>query len=216
MKNEKTNVIQGYKAFVLKDDKLTDRYGNTYELEKQYHVDGDIKFKKNGYHLCINPEDTLRYVDAFNDNVVITSVLGSGNLNRYDDDYYEYDDMYAVSDMKILKMYTKEELLENQAKASRNIKRFIDGYNLNLNDLYYILDNYRGIENDLRRYMMLYLINHKVYEFNAFINKINITDDEVATILKYLPFANISDSDKNYIRYSLGEALKKDKVRVRK
>lgn len=213
---EKDNVIQGYKAFKLVDDKLTDRYGNTYELGENYHIDGDIKFHENGYHFCLNPEDTLRYVDGFNDNVVVASILGSGTLYRYGDEYYDYDNMYASSDMGILKVFSKEELIDNQVKNSHNIKRFIDGYNLNLDDLYYILDNYHGIENDLRKFITMYLINHKVYELNAFINKINITDDEVATILKYLPFASISDSERNYIRYSLGEALQKGSSRVRK
>ena len=55
------------------NDDLTNRYGTKFEVGKTYHANGDIKFGNdgNGFHMCKNIEDTLRYFDAFNDNIRI-------------------------------------------------------------------------------------------------------------------------------------------------
>ena len=60
----------GFKVF---DYGLINRYGFKYELNKTYHTDGELRFgiDGNGFHMCKNIEDTLRYFDAFNDNIRI-------------------------------------------------------------------------------------------------------------------------------------------------
>ena len=55
----------GYKCF---NENLINRYGTKFEIGKIYHANGNIKFgnKGNGFHLCKNLEDTLRYFKSFN------------------------------------------------------------------------------------------------------------------------------------------------------
>ena len=78
-------VVTGFKAF---DSKTNNRYGMHFEEKKVYSVDGNIKFGTcgNGYHMCTNLEDTLRYVDNY-DDIVIGEVIGFGDIDQYDDEY---------------------------------------------------------------------------------------------------------------------------------
>lgn len=97
----------GYKCF---NDDLTNRYGTKFEVGKTYHANGDIKFGNdgNGFHMCKNIEDTLRYFDAFNDNIRICLVYGFGEFNEYDDEYNGYYDMYSYEYLTILKELSRE------------------------------------------------------------------------------------------------------------
>ena len=54
----------GYKCF---NENLTNRYNTKFEIGKIYHVNGNIKFGNNGngFHICKNLEDTLRYFNSF-------------------------------------------------------------------------------------------------------------------------------------------------------
>ncbi len=72
----------GYKCF---NSDLTNRYGSKFEVGKTYHAKGDIKFGNNGngFHMCKNMEDTLRYFDAFNDNVLNYIKYYQENINVY-------------------------------------------------------------------------------------------------------------------------------------
>ena len=81
-------VVTGFKAF---DSKTNNRYGMHFEEKKVYSVDGNIKFGTcgNGYHMCTNLEDTLRYVDNY-DDIVIGEVVGFGDIDQYDDEYNGY------------------------------------------------------------------------------------------------------------------------------
>lgn len=209
-----SNIIKGYKAFTLNEDKLFDRYGNEYETDQAYCVEGDIKFKKFGFHFCANMEDTLRYVNAFNDNVVIAEIIGFGIIDEYIDEYYEYGKMYSASGFKISKVFERDELIDYQINKSHNIKRFIEGYNLTLEELYEIISSKN--ENEVRSASIMHVLYHNLNSFKEFIDRINITDDEISMVLKYLPFLNTSDENKDYIRKCLGFELQKDKVRIRK
>ena len=71
------------------------------EEHKIYTTDEDISYGKGGFHFCLRLEDTLRYFDGFERNVVIIEVTGFGNYHEYWDDYYEYYDMYAYEYMEI-------------------------------------------------------------------------------------------------------------------
>ena len=92
----------GYKAF---DENLINRYGIEFELEKEYTIDGEIKFGSNGFHFCTYLEDTLRYVDGT--NAVIAIVESLGDLQKYDDEYNGYYDMFVTNKIKIIKVLTK-------------------------------------------------------------------------------------------------------------
>ena len=207
--------INGYTAFIKDGDTLYDRYGDEYHEGDILHTFGVVRFHQNGFHFCQKLEDTLRYVNGFQDNVVIAKVLGFGKINEYQDDYYEYGKMYATSDLKISKVYSREELIDEVIKSSHNLKRFIEGYSLTLEELYKLIEASKNSK-DVRMAALVHVATHNTFEFNTFIDKIDISDEEIAFILKYIQFINISDDQKNFIRASLGTQLQKDKVRVRK
>ena len=116
--------IIGYKAF---DKGLINRYGTKFEVGKIYIAEGAVKFgnQGNGFHLCKNMEDTFRYFDAMESEIDICKVKGSGDAIEYYDEYYGYYDMFAVSELEILK-----KLSMFLAKYANNIdvKKVIDYY----------------------------------------------------------------------------------------
>lgn len=101
--------IEGYKA-LNKDH--TNRYGMLFEEGKSYSVNGDVSFgtsSKNGFHMCSHLADVFRYFDS--DESVVAKVIGKGKMVSYNDEYYSYFDMYAVSEIKIVKFLTREEII---------------------------------------------------------------------------------------------------------
>ena len=138
------NKIIGYKAFYLVGDKLVDKFDNVYEEKETYHYDGDVIFHRSGFHMCLNPEDTLRYLDAFENEVVICEVEGSGKSHEYWDDYNEYYDMYSVEDLTIIKQLSKKDLLDIiKNKTFMKKDRFIKGMPLANCEINYLLENIR-------------------------------------------------------------------------
>lgn len=127
--------VYGFKAF---DKNMKNRYGLEFEEGKTYQTKKNVSFGYNsgyevtGYHFCKNLEDTLRYVDGINDDIKIAEVIGSGNIVRYDDDYYGYYDMYSAEIIDIIHILTREEII-NKVLYSGNedtIERFINGFKL--------------------------------------------------------------------------------------
>ena len=67
---------------------LHTRYGDKLEIGKTY-ISENVKWNKEGYHLCTYPEDTLRYIiENKDDGFVITLVEANGTVEKYDDEYY--------------------------------------------------------------------------------------------------------------------------------
>ena len=129
----------GYKAF----NNMQDRFGNTYQLDVVYEVVGPVKFRKNGFHFCKNIEDVFRYYDGFDDNTVVCRVVGFGELDEYDDEMHEYFDMYSSSKLRILKVLSRNEILQtvlNNGVVS--MLRFISGYKLTDEEIDIILSMY--------------------------------------------------------------------------
>ena len=102
--------IIGYKAF---NADFTNRYGMKFEVGKLYNSDGEIKFgvKGNGFHFCSCFEDTFRYFDT-KQGLILTEVEGSGNIVSYDDEYNGYYDMYASSEIKILRKIERKKIID--------------------------------------------------------------------------------------------------------
>ena len=124
------DMMIGFKAF---NCGLTNRYGFKYETNKIYHVDGTLKFGNdgNGFHMCKNLEDTLRYYDAFNNNIDICLVLGFGNYEEFHDDYYGYYNMYVYENMYIIKILNRKEIIDYMKNTNiERMKRFISLYKL--------------------------------------------------------------------------------------
>ena len=101
--------IFGYKCF---NKDLTNNYGKKFSVGKIYITSGAIKFGNNGngFHLCKNIEDTFRYFDT-EEGVNICEVIGRGNYKKYNDNYNGYYDMYCVEQLEILKLLSREEII---------------------------------------------------------------------------------------------------------
>lgn len=128
------NVV-GYKCF---NEDLTNRYGYKFEVGKIYFAEGIIKFGEggNGFHLCKRLEDTLRYFDAMNNRVSICEVIGDGEIVSNYDDYYGYYDMFVVSKLQLIKMLSRDEIIDISLNLdSIRAKRFLSGYKLTKEEL---------------------------------------------------------------------------------
>lgn len=123
-------MILGYKCF---NKDLTNRYGQRFEVGKTYHITGNITFGNtgNGFHICSNLEDTLRYFDTFNEEVCICEVKGTGTNIVYNDEYNGYYDMYAVESLTIIRILNREEIINIGLNLNQiRVFRFIQGYKL--------------------------------------------------------------------------------------
>ncbi len=123
-------IIKGYKAF---DKNMNNRYGQQFEEGKEYSVSGEVVFGNagNGFHFCERLEDTLRYVNAMDEEVVIAEVVGSGEIKEAYDDYNGYYDMYVASNLKVLRVLDREEIIRRYLEVpSYRVERFVKGYRL--------------------------------------------------------------------------------------
>lgn len=136
-------VVSGFKCF---NKGLINRYGKKFEVGKIYFAEGSIKFgnEGNGFHLCKNLEDTLRYFDAMNDEVSICRVIGSGEIHEWFDEYYEYFDMYVASNLQIIKELSREEIIDIGLNLNNlKVNRFISGYRLNEEEIKMFKDKFK-------------------------------------------------------------------------
>jgi len=146
--------VVGYKCFALDaDGNLINRYGSTFCVGNDYHADGDIKFGNygNGFHMCQNFEDTFRYFDCCEEmygvpyGIILCKVVGSGDIDCYEDDYYGFYNMYAVSDLRILSIVSKKELIQMADNLNdERLKRFINLFGLVPQKYNYFLSKYEG------------------------------------------------------------------------
>lgn len=122
-------MITGYKTF---KKGMINHYGKQFEVGKTYSVLGAIKFgtRGNGYHMCTNLEDTLRYFN-FDEEIDICQVTGDGEISEYNDEYYGYYLMYAVERLHIDKKLSREEIIAMALKMYPECAaRFIKGIKL--------------------------------------------------------------------------------------
>ena len=155
--------IHGFKCF---NEGLINRYNRRYELKKTYKVFGEIKFGNdgNGFHFCKNLEDTLRYFDSFNNKVEIAEVIGSGDIQIFNDEYYGYYDMYVSKKIKLIKVLTRKEIFDIiENKPDYAITRFISGYKLTPNELAYFKNKYKDNINVLNA-IIYYYEDNTIYE----------------------------------------------------
>ena len=143
--------MRGYKAL---NEGLINRYGFVYEVGKTYRLNGNLKWRENGFHFCLRPEDTLRFVDGFNDSIVFVSVLGTGEIVLYEDDYYGYYDMYASSEMTILEIIKREDIFNEIINSNDifRVKRFSSLIKLEEYEKEIILKKYKEAEFTINYY----------------------------------------------------------------
>lgn len=124
--------IIGYKAF---NKDLTNRYGKKFEVGEAYQTVGEISFGNdgNGFHFCKNIEDTLRYFDAIEGEVVVAEVIASGEMVKKEDEYNGYYDMYCSEKLKIHRIIERKELVKMfllRITSEIRVRRFIQLFKL--------------------------------------------------------------------------------------
>ena len=109
--------IMGYKAF---NKNRTNRYGKSFEEGKSYHIEGPISFgdKGHGFHMCVHLSDVFRYFDP--NDIDVALVIGSGEYASGEDETWSepYYEMYSVSDIKIVKFLSREEIIDIMSHSS--------------------------------------------------------------------------------------------------
>jgi hypothetical protein len=117
--------IFGYKCF---EKDLINIYGKKFSVGKIYVAPGIIKFGThgNGFHMCKNIEDTFRYFDTSKTDICVCEVIGSGNIDEFNDEYNGYYEMYAVEKLKITKKLSRQELIQMGLNLDEiRVRRFI-------------------------------------------------------------------------------------------
>ena len=123
--------LKGFKAF---NNDLTNRYGQVFLEGEKYFINGEISFglMGNGFHFCKRLEDTLRFYDAMNDKIRIAEVIGRGEIVTFEDEYNGYYDMYAASNLEIVKILSRDEIINQYliCRDNNRVKRFVSGFRL--------------------------------------------------------------------------------------
>ena len=149
--------IIGFKAF---NKGLINKYSNKYELNRLYKMDGKIKYgiNGNGFHMCLNLEDTLRFFDTFNEEVDVCLVLGFGKYDLYNDEYYGYYDMYSFQKIYIIKKLNREEIINYMKKQSiERIVRFVSLYKMSEEEY----NSFRNMDEKIDKYIDYYQCGKK-------------------------------------------------------
>lgn len=137
-------MVFGFKCF---DKELRNRYGFKFEVGNTYSTLGDIKFGNfgNGYHMCKNIEDTLRYFDGMEDEVAICEVIGTGNIVIFSDEYNGYYDMYSVEKLEVVRLLTRGEIIDMALSFNEfRVSRFLMGYRLTSDELVMFRDKFNA------------------------------------------------------------------------
>lgn len=157
--------MKGYKCF---NKDMTNLYGDKFEVGKKYSIIGKLKVgtNGNGFHICRNFEDTLKYFGAFNTEIVICEVSGSGSILSSWDDYYGYE-KYAVSELEIIRVVPREEIIEMALNFNEErVLRFIQLFKLTedeINKFSKVFANYIRILKAIEYYQKG---NKKVYKLD--------------------------------------------------
>lgn len=152
--------VIGYKVFFKG---LKNSFNETFEIGKTYKLDGKAKWSNNGYHFCLRPEDTLRNFDSFKYDLEIALVEGSGDIVEIQDEYYGYYDMYASTKIKVIKVLSRSEIIEDVLK-SKNIfrmKRLVERFKLTSDEIKLFENITSEIDNAIAYYQYG---DKKVYE----------------------------------------------------
>ena len=138
------SIIKGFKAF---NAGLISVYDFTFEENKCYHVEGEVVYRKNGFHFCEHLEDTLKYYTNTNNDVDIAKVIGFGKVIKKEVEGFSTDDyeVCVASDIKILNKLTREEIIEEMQKHQYNLTRmtrFITCYKLTDEEIKELTENF--------------------------------------------------------------------------
>ena len=143
--------MRGYKAL---NKGLVNRYGYKYELNRKYILNGELKWRENGFHFCTRPEDTLRYVDSWGSEIDVVEIEGSGELQLYEDDYYGYYDMYASTEIILKRIVPREELFRMiiDSNDDERVRRFVSSLELTSEEINTIRELYPRVNDTIDYY----------------------------------------------------------------
>ena len=110
--------IKAYKAF----GKNFKCRGFQYEVGETYHIDGEVKICRKGFHACQNCMEVLRYYSLNDSRFAEVEVWG-------DVVFSENDSKLCASDIKIVRELTFEELF------TESYKYFSENYKVNDNKI---------------------------------------------------------------------------------
>lgn len=173
-------MIKGYKSFSYNG---TNQANEIMEPGKKYHCDGIIKYNNNGFHLATKFEDTIAFSDLVNSsgkkndlhNVIIAEVIGSGNIDKVSEDfanYFGYYDMYACSDIEIIRFIPRDELISMALKLdAQRMIRFVSYCYLTNDELKLFEGLYVGVDAAIEYY---HNGNKNIYyekNYNKLLNK---------------------------------------------
>lgn len=154
--------VRGYKSF---NKNKQNRYGMPFTEGCTYRVEGPISFGNygNGYHFCKNLCDVFRYADNA-DEAQVASVIGSGEMVKYDDEYYGYYDMYAAQEITIERFLSREEIISIIVSGSgESAKKFLNFVRLSRKELSLFLERFRD-NRFLLEWIMYYQLGcHDIY-----------------------------------------------------
>ena len=165
-------MIVGYKSFSYDG---VNQAGEKFEVGLNYHCNGIIKYNHNGFHMAKNFEDTIPFSDLVDEDgnfkmlhdIIIAEVEGSGNIDCVSDiysDYYGYYDMYACSDMKVIRYLSREELISMAlALPDYRMKRFVSYMELTREEISLFYGRYPIVDAAIEYYQKN---NKEIYNSN--------------------------------------------------
>lgn len=132
--------VKGYKAFSCG---LKNKYGASFEEGVIYSKNPDtLRFGEggHGYHMTEKLADTFRFFNPCRDNVYC-EVLGFGKIIKEDNHLYNSDSMYAVEKFKILKILSREDIIDYVCNADFDeFSRFLELYPFTKEELQVLRD----------------------------------------------------------------------------
>lgn len=151
-------MIIGYKAF---HKGLINCFNQKLKVGKIYHANGDIIFNKNGFHMCTDLLGCLKYFDALTEDIDIAKVICYGNIHKYDDSFYDYENMYSCEYMIIDRVLTRKEIINYALNLDmESFIRFISLFRLTKEELIFFKKRFQKIERVLD-YIKYYQENDK-------------------------------------------------------
>jgi len=148
----------GYKAY---DRGLVNQFGEKYEVGKEYTLDNDLVWQKNGFHFSSNLEDVFRYYTSTSNSVDVCVIEAYGDIETRYDEVYDYEVHYS-NKIKIIRVLSREEIIEYAKQLSEDrLCRFIMGVQLTEDEIAYLSE---GRSEKVQRYVDYYQLGDK----NAF------------------------------------------------
>lgn len=155
------NKVVGYKSF---SSDYLNQAGEKLNVGCKYHYEGKIRYNKSGYHLATHFEDTIPFSDILDKNgnrnllhdICIAEVIGSGIIDEVPDtyaNYYGYYDMYACSDIEVIRYIPREELIKMALKLNEyRMLRFVSQCKLTKEEIKLFENKYPKVDMALDYY----------------------------------------------------------------